>query len=248
MTREEFTAAVLSVRAGEPGATLVLWESVRWFVAKSAYCWASNSGGRTSHADLMQTGFLAFMDVLERFDPGRENASFLNLLRRRLSTRFKEESGTRTTKRDALQFAESIEAPALGDEDGVTVSDTIPDKGASLAFTGIEYRDFERYCRNIISAAIDTLPENQATVIRLHYLKGRSLEDIARICGLSSKQAVCDIKERALDRLARGKYRRELRECLETFGDFRAIQDPGPTLSRTETAALANIEKEGATA
>lgn len=248
MTHQEFSEAVLSVRAGEPGATLILWESVRRFVAKAAYGWASNSNGRTSYADLMQAGFLAVMDAAERFDPERENASFLSLLRRTLRARFMEESGIRTTRRDVLQFAESIEVPALGDEDGVTVSDTIPDNGASLAFIGVEYRDFQLYCRNVIGAALDTLPGNQATVIRLYYLKGRSLGDIAGICGLSGKQAVCDVKDRALDRLARGKYRRELRECLETFGDFRAIQDPGPTLSRTETAALANIEKEGATA
>jgi len=175
----------------------------------------------------MQAGFLAVMDAAERFEPKRENSSFLGILSVTLRNRFKEELGIRTKKRDILQFAESIETPALGDEDGVTESDTILDKGASLAFIGIEYRDFELYCRNIIGAALDTLPANQATIIRLYYLKGRSLGDIAGICGLSSKQAVCDVKEHALDRLARGKYRRELRECLDTLEDFHTIQDPG---------------------
>lgn len=45
------------------------------------------------------------------------------------------------------------------------------------------------------------------------------------MCGLSSKQAAKEAEERALDRLARGKYRRELRECLEAFGDFRAEKE-----------------------
>lgn len=71
------------------------------------------------------------------------------------------------------------------------------------------------------------------------------LEDVASKCGQSSKQAVKEAEERALDRLARGKYRRELKECLDGFEEFRA--DTWNTIgsSRTETAALRNIEKEG---
>ena len=95
MTRQEFTAAVMAVQAGEPGATLKLWEGARRFVAKAAHRWAHNSNGRTPHGDLMQAGFLAVLDAAERFDPEREDGSFLSVLRLTLKTRFAEESGIR---------------------------------------------------------------------------------------------------------------------------------------------------------
>ena len=63
------------------------------------------------------------------------------------------------------------------------------------------------------------------------------------ICGLSGKQAACDAEERALEHLARGKYRRELWECLAAFIDFRAAKSGPWNGSRTEAAALAHIEE-----
>lgn len=247
MTRQEFTAAVRAVQAGEPGATLKLWEGVRRFVAKAAHRWARNSNGRTPHEDLMQAGFLAMLDAVEKFDPEREGGGFLAVLRLTLKTRFAEESGIRTTRRDALHYAESADAPAYASEDSPTVADTVPDGSAVLAFVGVEYGDFLDYCRRIIGAALDGLTPAQAAVVRLYYLDGLTLDEVAARRRLSSKQAVKEAEERALDRLARGKYRRELRECLDGFEDFHAARDTTGA-SRTETAALRNIEKEVMTA
>ncbi len=246
MTRQEFTTAVRAVQAGEPGATLKLWEEVRRFVAKSAYRWASNSNGRTPHEDLMQAGFLAMLDAVEKFDPEREGGGFLSVLRLTLKTRFAEESGIRTTRRDALHYAESADAPAY--EDGPTVEDTVPDRSAALAFADVEYGDLLDYCRRIIGAALDSLPPAQAAIVRLRYLDGLTLDEVA--ARRTSKQAVKEAEERALDHLARGKYRWELRECLWAFEDFHAAWDTAradtwsTATSRTETAALRNIEKE----
>lgn len=194
----------------------------------------------------MQAGFLAVLDAVERFDPEREDGSFLSVLRLTLKSQFAEESGIRTSKRDALNYAESMDAPAY--EDGPAVEDTVPDRGAALAFAGVEYGDLLDYCRRIISAALDSLPPAQAAIVRLYYLDGLTLEDTALQCGMSGKQAVKEAEERALYRLARGKYRRELRECLWAFEDFHAVRDAAKadawSASRTETAALRNIEKE----
>ena len=138
MTRQEFTSAVRAVQAGEPGATLKLWEGVRRFVAKAAYRWARNSNGHTAHEDLMQTGFLAMLDAVEKFDPERDGGGFLAVLRLTLKTRFAEESGIRTTRRDALHYAESADTPVYASEDSPTVADTVPDGSAALAFVGVE--------------------------------------------------------------------------------------------------------------
>ena len=82
---------------------------------------------------------------------------------------------------------------------------------AALAFTGAEYGDLLDYCRRIIGAALSGLPPAQAAIVRLHYLDGLTLNDTALQCGMSGKQAVKEAEDRALDRLARGKYRWELR-------------------------------------
>ena len=206
----------------------------------------ARAGSRVPLEDLTQAGFLAVLDAADKYDPGTENASFLSLLSLKLRNRWAEEAGTRTTRRDALQYADSLDAPALEwDEDSAPAVDYIPDGGAALAFMGVEYVDFLDYCRRLIRAALDTLPLVQGALLRLHYLEGRTLEDAAPLCGLSSKQAASDTEFRALLLLSRGKYRRELRECLEAFEDFQEYQTAEKRetwrhtgLSRTEAAAL----------
>ena len=248
MELEELAA---QVKAGEPGAMLELWKAVRRFVEMKAGDRA-RAGSRVPLEDLTQAGFLAVLDAAEQYDPGKENASFLSLLCFTLRNRWADEAGTRSTRRDALQYADSLDAPAVaGDEDSDHAVNLLPDDGAALAFVGVEYADFLDHCRRVIAAALDTLPPAQGAILRLHYLVGRSLEDAAPLCGLSCKQAASDTEYRALLRLERGKYRRELRDCLEAFEDFWEYRMAAKCetwkrtgISRTEAAALVNVGGE----
>lgn len=78
----------------------------------------------------------------------------------------------------------------------------------------VEYRDFLPYCRNFIRAALATLPDRQAAIVRLHRLEGRTLDEVAMMCGLSSKQAACEVEERALEHLARENIGRNYENAL----------------------------------
>lgn len=248
MEADKLANIVERVRAGKPGAMLELWETVRHFVEVKARDYAHRC--RVPFDDLRQDGFLAMLDAVELYDTGREQISFLSLLSFMLQKRFAEELGVRSSKRDALRYADSIDGPAFPDEpDGPTVGEGLPDDGAALAFSGVEYADFLDYCRGMIGAALDTLTDAQAALLRLHYLEGRSLGDAASLCGLSSKQAASEAEYRALSRLARGKYHRELRECLTAFDDFRAYGEAAQRdtwrrtgISRTEAAAIVKAE------
>ncbi len=232
------------VRTGEPGAMLEMWEAVRLFVEAKARDYANRCFVPID--DLRQDGFFAVMDAVELYDTGREHGSFLSLLSFTLQKRFFEEMGVRSSKRDALQYAESIDCPAFSDEpDGPTVGESLADDGAALAFSGVEYADFLDYCRRVIGSALSTLTDTQAAILRLHYLEGRSLEAAAPLCGLSSKQAASEAEQRALSRLERGRYHRELRECLTAFDDFRAYGEAAQRdtwshtgISQTEAAAI----------
>lgn len=238
-------------KAGEPGAALRLWEAVRGFVVLKA-ARRSRAWSRVPLEDLIQAGFLAVLDAAEQYDPDRENASFLSLLSLKLWKRWDEEAGTRTTRRDALQYAGSLDAPAVvGDEDSAPAVDLIADEGAALAFIGVEYADFLSYCRGMIGAALDSLTPGQARIIRLHYLRGMTLEAAATCCGLSSKQAASETEQRGLFHMGRGRYRRELRECLTAFEDFRQYGEAARSdtwsrtgISRTEAAALVNTGRD----
>lgn len=162
------------------------------------------------------------------------------------------EEGTRSTRRDALQYADSTETAAYQDDpEGPTVGGLMPDDGAALAFVGVEYADFLNYCRREIGAALDTLPSKYATLLRFHYLEGRTLEETAPLCGFASKQTASDAEKRARRRLERGSHRQALRDCLEAFNDFREYQDAAGRetwrytgLSRTETSALVKTGRE----
>lgn len=235
------------LKTGEPGAALELWEAVRWFVELKARRRAAAPGCRSQTDDLTQAGFLAMLETAAQYEPG-EGKSFLSALSFSLLKAFAAEEGIRTTRRDALQYADSTEAAAHRDDpEGETVGDLLPDDGAALAFMGVEYADFLDYCRREIRAALDTLPPEYAALLRLHYLEGRTLETVAPLCGFSSKQTASEAEERALRRLERGKHRRELWECLVAFDDFRVYQEAAKRdtwaktgLSRTEAAALVN--------
>lgn len=234
------------VKTGEPEAALKLWEAVRRFVEMKARERA-RAGSRAPLDDLIQDGFLAVLDTAARYAPG-EGKSFLQVLSFSLRKAFSAEEGTRSTRRDALRYADSLDAPAVvGDEDSAPVVDLIVDEGAALAFVGVEYADFLSYCRGMIEASLDSLTPGQAQIIRLHYLRGMTLEAAATCCGLSSKQAASEIEQRGLFHMGRGRYRRELRECLTAFEDFREYGEAGERetwsrtgLSRTEATALVN--------
>lgn len=245
MTNEQLAA---KVRAGEAGATLQLWGAVQNFIAAEAGRYAAAFTGRTTIEDLKQSGYFAMLDAVDLYDTER-GASFLKVLQFCLKKRFAEETGVRTSKRDALHYADSIDGPAFPEElDGPTVGDSLQDDSAALAFSGIEYADFLDYCRGMIGAALETLTDTQAALLRLHYLDGQSLEAAAPLCGLSCKQAASEAKRRALSHLERGKYRRELRDCLTAFDDFRNYGEAAQRntwnrtgISRTEAAALVKM-------
>lgn len=226
---------------------LDLWEAVRRFVEVKARDYAHHC--RVPLEDLRQDGFLAMLDAVELYDTEREHGAFLPLLSFTLRKRFSEEMGVRSSKRDALQYADSIDGPAFPDEpDGPTVGESLEDEGAALAFSGVEYANFIDYCRGMIGAALDTLTDAQASILRLHYLEGLSLEAAAPLCGLSGKRTASEAEKRALSHLERGRYRRELRECLTAFDDFRDYEEAAQRdtwsrtgISRTEAAALVKL-------
>lgn len=225
------------VKAGKEGAMCELWEAVRRFVVMKAEQRAARPGCRVPAEDFIQAGFFAMLDAAEAYDPEREHG-FLKLLAFTLKKRFAEEQGFRSSKRDALFYASSADVPAVWDDpEGPTIAEVIPDESAELPFLGVEYADFLEYCRGTINAALATVSPRQAETIRAHYSEGMSLDEIGARTGIT-RQSVFGTEQRAFYRLMRGKYRRLLRDCLDTFTEFHNCEAADYIARPTEAAAM----------
>lgn len=248
MTNEQLA---LMVKAGAVGAELELWESVHLFIEAEARKYAAVFKDRTTVEDLAQSGYFAMLDAASLYDTGK-GPSFLKVLRFCLQKQFATVAGVRTSKRDALQYADSAEESAYRDDpDGPTISDMIADESAALAFSSVDYVEFLAYARRLIFSALNTLPDKQRDLLAAYYFTGCALKDAGQLAGYSCKQSAFDALNRALRYLRRGSRSHELRECLETFEEFTAYWYAADNsgggrfiktgMSATEAAALLSV-------
>ena len=115
---------------------------------------------------------------------------------------------------EALAIAHShlsLDAPMVAGESG-SLMDCLPD----LLTPGPDEIAFERALVDALEAALETLDEREATVLRLYFGLGgevpTSLEEVGRRLGIT-RERVRQVKERALDRLRHASRAR----FLETF-------------------------------
>lgn len=188
MTNEEL--AVL-IKAGKRDYLPQLWEGVRRFVWKQAARWAGAVGSSSgvTFEDLLQAGYLAMVDAVERFDPER-GTSFLTIMGYTLKTEFTLAAGLRTMKdrKDPLRRSVSLDAPVNDEEDGDTLGDFIPDPQAYWAFEAVE--DMER--NKAVEKALQRLTERQRAVIRCRYWQELTQEQTAKALGISSSTVAHD--------------------------------------------------------
>lgn len=239
MTNEELA---IRAKAREDLAVLELWEAVRRFIEMKAARYLREADYNTfaEYDDLVQDGFIAMLDAVEIYDPER-GAGFLKVLVYTLQKRFAEEGGHRTSKREPLQLAGSLDAPLYqGEEDGDSIVDALPDPCGEYAFALVEYRDYLRYVRRLLHAAMESLTMKQATYIERYFFQETPLHVITHTYGFG-RQAAYETVQRGLRYLRRGKYRRELRAALEGFEDFRELQ-----IERRRSAELHAIAKKRA--
>ncbi len=107
----------------------------------------------------------------------------------------------------------SLDAPMFHD-DKSSLMESLPD----LLSRGPEEETFERALTDTLEAALSTLEEREARILRLYFGLGgnapRSLEDIGVEMGVT-RERIRQIKEKALDRLRHASRAR----TLETFTD-----------------------------
>lgn len=112
MSNEELA---IQIKNGNADQLPALFAQVEAFVnmkAEQAARKLPPSFGQTVD-DLRQSGWLALCDAVEKFDPDR--GAFLTALSFALKQQFASLCGVRSTKRDALSSAVSLDRPAFSD-------------------------------------------------------------------------------------------------------------------------------------
>lgn len=167
---------------------LELWDAVRYFAKKQAGRWLRAWDGRGGVVldDLLQVSFLALLDALGSWKP--DGGSFIGWYAMRLKTAFTVAYGQRTQRDrlDPLQTATSLETPLDGDDDDLTLGDTIEDPEAVKAMETVEEIDRLHHLHDIMQEVIETLPDDQRQAIVEKYYRGGKADSKAHNAALRS--------------------------------------------------------------
>ncbi len=205
MSNEELAVAI---QAGERDKLPELWKQVKDFISMQAgkYARASNGYGGVTQEDLTQCGYLALVTAVNTFSPDKGN--FISWLAMALKTAFREATGHRTSKRDPLDMAISLDTPLDGEDGNTeTIGDMQEDHTAAQGFEEAQQRIWLEQLHSALEMALQQLPEDEYTVIRARYYEGRTRREI----GPKARQ----IEERALKYLRRPYVQQWLREFVE---------------------------------
>lgn len=176
---------VTRIQAGERALLPDLWNQVekyvRWRANRWAQAWNSH---RVEADDLYQCGYEAMLAAVETFQEAR-GASFTSWLTYYLLTAFSVESGVRTSKRDALANAASLNTPLGDDEDGGELLDLQPDPTDN--YEDVERKIYLEQLHKVLTEELDRLPKRQKNAICLRYLDGLTLMEAAEKENISFK-------------------------------------------------------------
>ena len=202
--REEL---VPRIQAGERELIPELWAQVRRLVLHMAHkrLRATNGAGGVTLDDLMQAGFLGFLEAVRAYDPSA-GFRFTSYLTYPVKTAFSEAEGRRSEKqkRDPIFSAVSIDAPLNeGEGEPLTLADVIPDPQATEALEGVGVWD-------ILHRAVDGLPEAQRVVILRRYWLEQTTAEIAAATGLAEKD-IRKLEAKAIRALRHPSISRALR-------------------------------------
>ncbi len=209
MTNEELVALI---QAGERDRLPELWDRVERFVASRANRLLIAMGDRAAvhgleYGDLYNSGYFALVDAVERYDPAK-GMQFIGLFALCLKSAFAETGGWRTSKRDPLNSAKSMDARLKEDDEGSgAFGDFIPDPRAAQALQNVEEQQYQEQLHAALERALGALEADEEAVIRARYYQGRTLEET----GPQARR----LESRAFVKLRRPQVRRELEQFIE---------------------------------
>lgn len=201
----------VKIKAGERELLGELWAQVERFVRQQAgrVFRALGPGAPVTQEDLYQSGYLALVAAVEGYDPNR-GMSFIGYLALKLKTTFAEAGGWRSSKRDPLNLAVSLDAPLDSEEDGDTLGDVTEDPSGAQGFQEAEERLWTMDLHTELERALNMLPGAEGGTIQRRYFQGQTLEAIATTEGVN-KETIRQREAKGLRALRHPRCSRSLR-------------------------------------
>ena len=213
---------VLKIQQGNKELYTELWEALRDLIAWYAnrYYAAITSSGKTlggaEREDLKQAGFIAITEAVNAYDPAK--GSFKELLSYKLRNAFQETVGIRTSKRDALDYALSLNVPVSDDEpDGPEKLDCVPDPRDEIS--NVDDAVFTEQLHAALEKALDSISPREASVIRSEFWEGCKQWETAEKMGISH-QMVRFLKENGFRHIRKSAAGKQLERFLDAETSF----------------------------
>lgn len=207
MTNEEIC---LAIRDGHAELQEQLWDGVKGFViGKANRFYNLRKDLRCEREDLIQSGYLAMMEAVKKFDP--ERGGFLTYLSFYLKTAFIE---TAMGQNNPLFYADNLDREIL---EGVTLGESIASDREGTEDISIANIANEELRRDLEKVMQKILSDREREVLNEHYFSGRTFVKIAEGRGVSY-QRIASIHEDALRKMR--KRSRELERHLDEDTNF----------------------------
>lgn len=188
MTNEDL---VMQIQAGRADLMPQLWEQVAGLVIWKAkqILFVIDCVGGVEFDDLLNSGYLALVDAVPSYDP--EKGKFSTWLMYHLKTAFAETTGYRTKRQqlEPIRYAYSLDAPMRDDPKSGSLQEVTEDPDAEIGLEAVEQRIYRQQLHEAMEAAVSTLPERQADIIRRRYYLDQTLAEIGQELGISIEAA-----------------------------------------------------------
>ena len=218
MTNEELVSAI---QAGATERMGELWDQVKGLVAWKARHIMTALDLRGSSCgveleDLIQSGYIAMVEAVHYYNP-ENGAVFSTCLINSLKTVFAEATAYRTQRgrNEPLNTAFSLDKPLTDESDSSLFGDFVPDPKAAATMLSIEERLWREQLHEALEAALASLPEKYADVMRLRHYQGLTLADVGEIRG-TSPERIRQMENKAIRQLRKPSVACHLRP----FYDF----------------------------
>lgn len=155
----------------------------------------------------MQGGYIALVNAVNDFKPdsGYRLSTYLTL---HIKNQCRKMTGRRTKKRDALNYAASLDEP-LPNSDDMVLSDTVADPADDIEDE--TERIYRGELRAVVNSGVSALPEEYRAVITERFYNGCTYREIGEKSGYSRDKA----RNMETEGLRRLKANRELKAFCE---------------------------------
>lgn len=210
MTNEELATRI---QAGERSLMPTLWEQSRRLVYYFAVRWYQRNRERCIVAgvaldDLKQEGYFAVLNAVKAFKP-EKSFSFNSYLSHHLQNCFAVLAGYRRSKSDAFYAADRLDRPIAGEEEALSLADTVKDPEGEDSLHRVEMSIWREQVKEVLDRARRPLTDKQNSILDARYYAAMDTPTAAKVLQLPSS-IVTQEGRKALRKMRTGKERKNL--------------------------------------